>query len=262
MVAASNFPATPDIWPDQRQAVANRTASFHFDTLPPSPDSSLDMQLAAPEQLGKTLVLLVRLYKRLKGFAGTNGFQMWTSSLDYFAEQFDQQRLANNYLLRFLLLEQGENCSREATWWFTFDAEAETSVAELKRKFQNWSNYSEGRRSPDLTSPFTAQNLTTTLRVASAQMGGKLQLIDPKPRNMYVCAHCSQEMLNKSSGERVCSTNNGQGCVAYQADPRHRRTKRADPNGGQKRIKGLKYCQAELPGRGSSGFGNSGPVGA
>ena len=69
-------------------------------------------------------------------------------------------------------------------------------------------------------------------------------------------------MLNKSSGERVCPSVNGQGCVAYQRDPKHRRTKRADPNGGQKRIKGLKYCQAELLGRGSSGFGNSGPVGA
>ena len=33
----------------------------------------------------------------LKQFAGTNGFQQWTSSVEYFAEQFDQQATSEKF---------------------------------------------------------------------------------------------------------------------------------------------------------------------
>ena len=200
MVACSQYPPTPDIWTDPRQAVSNRTFCFHFDTLPSTTNDELEAQMTAPTQLGPSLVLITRLYCRLKAFVGNKGFAEWAKTLDYISDQYDTQKLANNPLLRFLTQTKGDNTSRDKIRWCEYQGGASTPIADLKRSYGAWMQFTEGQRSPDLAGPFTKQNLTATLRAAGEKLGGVLEHRTPSRPNINQCKFCSAKEPEKMTG--------------------------------------------------------------
>ena len=73
LVAGSQHPPTPDIWPDPKQAVTKRVFCAHFDTIPETTNDQLQAEMCAAGHLGPTLVLFIRQYCRLKAFVGNRG---------------------------------------------------------------------------------------------------------------------------------------------------------------------------------------------
>ena len=211
LLAGSQHPPTPDIWTDPKQAVTKRTFCAHFDTIPETTNELLGSQMCAAGHLGPTLVLFIRQYCRLKAFVGNRGFTEWAKTLHYIREQHETQRLSNNHLLRFLAQTKGDNSSKEKIWWFEYEEGAQTTIAQLKKSYGAWMDYTEGKKKPDLQGPFTKQNMQGTLNAASDYLGGKLEYYTPSRPNVKQCFYCKQEEPERTTG--VC-------CDSYKQEPK------------------------------------------
>ena len=173
------------IWDDEANAMNNRVATFEYNKKPTDRRSDLKKK-TGPIHTHETLAFLFlgnKCYRELLSHARHSTFVDW--NIPYFMDERALIEKQNNHLLRFITLPRGEMGTKDSDIWCVFDAGAEASVRDLKRRFGAWMRFDN-----DMDASWENVSLEETLEKASEEHDGVFTLKEPS--HYYKCNACKQ----------------------------------------------------------------------
>ena len=139
-VADSN--KTPgQVWSDEAGAIINRVAMIKYKRDPRVRDSRLIHKMRANWELLPLLILQVKMYQKLRAHAGDSTFKDWAIPL--FMDERAKVEMQNDHMLRFLTAARGDMGTKDLDIWCEYSDGAETTVRELRGRFDAWMTFSE-----------------------------------------------------------------------------------------------------------------------